>query len=90
MRETQQMGVFQQPLAGQMIDQRTDLLVIEGLVDEAINSEVYGFFKEGVSSPGNHQEDARLRHSFDVMEKIFLPDAGSVDVQDKDVEFFGG
>ncbi len=84
------MGVFQQPLPGQMIDQRTDFLVIEGLVDEAIDPEVDGLFKEGISPPWNHEEDSRLGRPFDVTEKTFLPDAGSVDVQDEDVELFGG
>jgi hypothetical protein len=34
-----------------MINQRTDFLVIEGLVDEAINPEVDSLFEEGISSP---------------------------------------
>jgi len=73
-----------------MIDECADFLVIEGLVDETIDPEVDGLFKKAVSSPWNHEEDTRLGHSLDVMEKAFFPDARSVDIQDEDVEFFSG
>ena len=45
-------------LPGQMVDHRTDFLMVDGFMDEAVDTPIDGLFQKGVSPCRNHEEDA--------------------------------
>jgi len=73
-----------------MVDQGADFLRIEWFVDKTIDAEVDGFFKKGVPTRGNREEDPRVGHPFDIQEQVFLTNPGRVEIQDKDMIGLGG
>jgi len=70
----------------QMGHHRTDLLAIEGFIDEPVNSKVDGFFEKRIAFLGNHQKDPCVSAFFDFKKKVFLSDAGGIYIEDNDIK----
>jgi len=65
---------------------RANLFAIEGFIDEPVDSEIDSLFKKSVSFLGDDQKDSRLLDFFDFDEKVFLPDARRIYIEDNNIE----
>jgi len=70
----------------QMGHHRANLFAIEGFIDEPVDSEIDSLFKKSVSFLGDDQKDSRLLDFFDFDEKVFLPDARRIYIEDNNIE----
>jgi len=73
-----------------MSHHRTNLFLVEGFVDEPVDSKIDGLFKKGVSLLGDDQKDSWSLDFLDFNQKVFLSDAGRINIEDKNIEHLMG